>query len=124
MRPPPALLPDELPLTVLLFRVMVLPLQLTMPPPTTAELPLMVVVFSVTVPPSLTRPPPKWERPPDPGALPFRIVMPSIVTVTPLVMKNTRLVAVPGLVAACTMVLPAPAPVRVRFLFTVIPASV
>ena len=101
---PPPLKPAPLPLIVQLFTVSV-PLKLKMPPPKSAEFPLTVQLLSLSVaafPPSLKMPPPL-----SPGALPFVMLKPKMLT-PDVKLSNTRKVALPSMDR-----LPAPGPLMV-----------
>ena len=105
--------------------------ELASPPPWRAELPVKVLSVMVSTPPEFMRPPPKplavlpermqlvmisvpWLKmpPPESAVCPALMVTPSIVAVTPLVTRNTRLVPLP-LMVNCS----APGPAIVKSLF-------
>ena len=91
---PPPLKAATLPLIVQLFTVTV-PLRLKMPPPKPAEFPLTVQSLSLSVaefPPSL-----KTPLPLPPGALPFVILKPEMLT-PDVKLSNTRKVPLPSTV--------------------------
>src|SRR5882724_8867701 len=101
---PPPLKPAPLPLIVQLFTVSA-PFKLKMPPPKSAEFPLTIQSLSLSVaefPPSLKTPPPL-----SPGALPFVMLKPEMLT-PDVKLSNTRKVALPSMDR-----LPAPGPLMV-----------
>ena len=101
---PPPLKAAPLPLIVQLFTVSA-PFKLKMPPPKSAEFPLTIQSLSLSVaefPPSLKMPPPL-----SPGALPFVMLKPEMLT-PDVKLSNTRKVALPS-----TARLPAPGPLMV-----------
>src|SRR6266550_3013121 len=101
---PPPLKPAPLPLIVQLFTVSV-PFKLKTPPPKSAEFPLTIQSLSLSVaefPPSLKMPPPL-----SPGALPFVMLKPEMLT-PDVKLSNTRKVALPSMDR-----LPAPGPLMV-----------